>query len=77
MIKTLDECINYLDKQIKNNQNIIQTAYFISIKNHLESLKEFTAFGNDNSNRWEMIKKYSEEEITDEEIESLKEGLCQ
>lgn len=80
-VKTVDECINYLDKQIKNNQNIIQTAYFISIKNHLESLREFTAFGSDN-NRWEMIydhytKNQIDKNITEKEIEALEEGLCQ
>lgn len=71
-MKTKNECIEYLQKRITNNQNMIEVSYFNSIIEHLKS-----------NNRIEMIKqgydeytkRQVEKDITEDELEALSEGI--
>lgn len=66
-MKTKNECIEYLQKRITNNQNMIEVSYFNSIIEHLKS-----------NNRIEMIKqgydeytkRQVENNISEEELEA-------
>lgn len=65
-MKTKNECIEYLQKRITNNQNMIEVSYFNSIIEHLKS-----------NNRIDMIKegfnkKQNDKSISKKDLKALK-----
>lgn len=76
-MKTINECIGYLQKRITNNQNMIEVSYFNSIIEHLKNSDRFEMiknayFGNKLSND-DDIKKYMDSFNDDDYIVSTEE----
>lgn len=75
-MKTINECIGYLQKRITNNQNMIEVSYFNSIIEHLKNSDRFEKikkayFGNKLSS-YDDIKKYFDlfDEYTKSQVET-------